>query len=178
NELGHNIMHGQWDWMNDPEIHSTTWEWDSACDSSFWRHTHNYMHHKYTNVTDLDDDIGYGILRVTRDQPWEPYMLFNPVYNVILMLGFQYGKAVQHLELMNALKAALNGGAQYREHDWPEFRNRLKVVLTKIAKQTAKDYVLFPAMAVPIAGSAGFRRSALANMTANTVRNVWDHVTI
>lgn len=27
-ELGHNVMHGQWDWMNDPEIHSTTWEWD------------------------------------------------------------------------------------------------------------------------------------------------------
>src|SRR6478735_9797077 len=22
-ELGHNIVHGQWDWMNDPEIHST-----------------------------------------------------------------------------------------------------------------------------------------------------------
>ena len=29
-ELGHNIGHGQWDWMNDPEIHSTTWEWDMA----------------------------------------------------------------------------------------------------------------------------------------------------
>ena len=27
-ELAHNIGHGQWDWMNDPEIHSTTWEWD------------------------------------------------------------------------------------------------------------------------------------------------------
>ena len=29
-ELGHNISHGQWDWMNDPEIHSSTWEWDMA----------------------------------------------------------------------------------------------------------------------------------------------------
>src|ERR1700676_4624041 len=27
-ELGHNIMHGQWDWMNDPNIHSSTWDWD------------------------------------------------------------------------------------------------------------------------------------------------------
>ena len=27
-ELGHNVSHGQWDWMNDPEIHSTSWEWD------------------------------------------------------------------------------------------------------------------------------------------------------
>ena len=178
NELGHNIMHGQWDWMNDPEIHSTNWEWDSASDGKFWRHTHNYMHHKYTNVTDMDDDIGYGILRVTRDQPWEPYMLFNPIYNFTLMIGFQYGKAVQHLELMNAMKAALNGGEQYANYDWEEFRSRLKVVLTKIAKQTAKDYVLFPAMAVPFTGARGYKKAASANYVANTVRDVWDHMTI
>ena len=29
-EIGHNVMHGQWDWMNDPEIHSRNWEWDTA----------------------------------------------------------------------------------------------------------------------------------------------------
>ncbi len=33
-ELGHNICHGQWDWMNDPEIHSSTWEWDMVGVSS------------------------------------------------------------------------------------------------------------------------------------------------
>ena len=22
-EIGHNVMHGQWDWMNDPDIHSS-----------------------------------------------------------------------------------------------------------------------------------------------------------
>src|SRR3954464_8616539 len=26
-EIGHNVLHGQWDWMRDPKIHSTTWEW-------------------------------------------------------------------------------------------------------------------------------------------------------
>jgi linoleoyl-CoA desaturase len=29
-EIGHNVMHGQWDWMRDDKIHSTTWEWDNA----------------------------------------------------------------------------------------------------------------------------------------------------
>ena len=29
-EIGHNVMHGQWDWMNDPRIHSSTWDWDTA----------------------------------------------------------------------------------------------------------------------------------------------------
>ena len=36
-ELGHNIIHGQWDWMNDPEIHSTEWEWDTTSPSEHWK---------------------------------------------------------------------------------------------------------------------------------------------
>ena len=35
-EIGHNVMHGQWNWMNDPEIHSTTWEWDMGGASKHW----------------------------------------------------------------------------------------------------------------------------------------------
>ena len=37
-EIGHNVMHGQWDWMRDPKIHSTTWEWDNASPSEQWKH--------------------------------------------------------------------------------------------------------------------------------------------
>ncbi len=72
-EIGHNVMHGQWDWMNDPEIHSSTWEWDMSGASKHWRYTHNFMHHKYTNILGMDDDVGYGMLRVTRDQRWKPF---------------------------------------------------------------------------------------------------------
>ncbi|MGW1743376.1 fatty acid desaturase family protein [Nocardia sp. NPDC001965] len=71
-ELGHNICHGQWDWMNDPEIHSRTWEWDMVGLSAQWRYSHNFRHHVYTNVVGMDDDIGFGVMRVTRDQPWRP----------------------------------------------------------------------------------------------------------
>ena len=49
-EIGHNIMHGQWDWMRDPKIHSTTWEWDNASPAAQWKHSHNELHHTYTNV--------------------------------------------------------------------------------------------------------------------------------
>ena len=49
-EIGHNVMHGQWDWMRDPKIHSTTWEWDNASPAEQWKHTHNEMHHTFTNV--------------------------------------------------------------------------------------------------------------------------------
>ena len=67
-EIGHNVGHGQWDWMNDPEIHSSTWEWDMPGLSSQWRYSHNYTHHIYTNVIGMDDDMGFGIMRITRDE--------------------------------------------------------------------------------------------------------------
>ena len=88
-ELGHNIIHGQWDWMNDPEIHSTEWEWDTTSPSVHWKKSHNFIHHKYTNVVGLDDDIGYGIMRLTRDQHWERWMIGNPVYNLLLGTLFE-----------------------------------------------------------------------------------------
>src|SRR6476659_2488068 len=78
-ELAHNIGHGQWDWMNDPEIHSTTWEWDMVGPSSQWRYSHNYRHHVFTNVVGMDDDLGYGVLGVTRDHRWKPSVLLSPL---------------------------------------------------------------------------------------------------
>ena len=58
-ELGHNVMHGQWDWMRDPEIHSTTWEWDNVSAAEGWKKSHNYEHHTYTNIVGKDRDLGY-----------------------------------------------------------------------------------------------------------------------
>ena len=82
-EIGHNILHGQWDWMRDPKIHSTTWEWDSATPAAQWQHSHNELHHTYTNVIGKDNDLGYGIMRVDEDQPWHPMHLGQPLWNLI-----------------------------------------------------------------------------------------------
>ena len=97
-ELGHNIIHGQWDWMNDPEIHSTEWEWDTTSPSVHWKKSHNFIHHKYTNIVGLDDDIGYGIMRLTRDQRWERWMIGNPIINLTLGTLFEWGVAAHGLE--------------------------------------------------------------------------------
>ncbi len=93
-EIGHNVMHGQWDWMNDPEIHSSTWEWDMGGSSKHWRYTHNFVHHKYTNILGMDDDVGYGMLRVTRDQRWKRFNMLNLVWNTLLALRFEWGVAL------------------------------------------------------------------------------------
>ncbi|MEU0496887.1 fatty acid desaturase [Mycobacterium sp. NPDC006124] len=161
-EIAHNVGHGQWDWMNDPEIHSTTWEWDMAGLSSQWRYSHNYRHHVNTNVVGVDDDLGYGVLRVTRDQQWKPEFLIQPLRSVLLALGFEWGIALHDL---------------YSEHeraddDVPKSAHN-RALLRKIGRQMGKDYVLFPALSL-----TRWRRTLGANVTANVLRNVWAYVVI
>ena len=170
-EISHNVMHGQWDWMNDPEIHSTTWEWDMAGVSKHWRITHNVAHHKYTNILDMDDDVGYGLLRVTRDERWTPRNLLNVPFNAMLAVGFEWGIALQHLELRKILK--------------PETRAativRLRELSTKAARQVIKDYLAFPALTALSPGNpgrAGLRSTLAANAVAGVIRNVWTNAVI
>jgi fatty acid desaturase len=163
-ELGHNIIHGQWDWMNDPEIHSTEWEWDTACPSSQWKHSHNFVHHKYTNVVGLDSDVGYGIMRVTRDHRWAPWMIGNPVYNLLLGTLFQWGVALHHVETDKIRK---------KEKTWAEARKDLRIMGTKMGKQAGKDYIIYPALS-----GSNWKHTLKANAIANLIRNYWSYMVI
>ena len=159
-EIGHNVMHGQWDWMNDPEIHSTTWEWDMSGASKHWRYTHNFMHHKYTNILGMDDDVGYGMLRVTRDQRWKPFNLGNLLFNTILALGFEWGVGLQHLELGKMSKGRDDRGAT---------RARIREFAAKAGRQVVKDYVAYPAV-TSLSPAATYRSTLTANAVANVIR--------
>src|SRR5689334_10479785 len=77
-ELGHNVIHGQYDWMHDPEFQSQTYEWDNVCPAAAWRHSHNYLHHTFTNIVGRDRDVGYGLLRLFPEQKWHPGFLLQP----------------------------------------------------------------------------------------------------
>src|SRR6201987_658196 len=145
-EIGHNVMHGEWDWMNDPEIHSSTWEWDMSGSSKHWRYTHNFVHHKYTNIPGMDDDVGYGMLRVTRDQRWKKYNILNVLWNTILALGFEWGVALQHLEMGKLFKGRANRAAT---------QVRLREMSAKAGKHLVKDYVAFPAVTSVSPGAPG-----------------------
>ncbi|CQA10805.1 Putative linoleoyl-CoA desaturase [Mycobacteroides abscessus subsp. abscessus] len=166
-EIGHNVLHGQWDWMNDPEIHSSTWEWDMAGAAKHWRITHNVEHHKYTNILDLDDDVGYGLLRVTRDESWKIRNLFNIPFNFMLAAGFEWGIALQHLELRKIWKK------ETREAT----KQRLRELVRSAASQLFKDYVAFPAITAASPG-ATYRSTLTANATANLLRNFWSNAVI
>src|SRR3546814_15211159 len=79
-EIGHNVMHGQYDWTNDPKLNSQRYEWDNVCDAGMWRHFHNYEHHTYTNILGKDRDFGYTILRMSDEQKWHPFFLLQLVW--------------------------------------------------------------------------------------------------
>ncbi|WP_213947225.1 acyl-CoA desaturase [Luteibacter sp. dw_328] len=163
-ELGHNVMHGQYDWMNDPKLNGHTYEWDIVATGDNWRKTHNFQHHTYTNVRGMDDDIGYGLLRIFPEQRWRPFYLMQPVIAMVFMVLFQWGVAIQELRVGRWF-AGKKSTAQMRE----DFRP----VRRKMGRQLLKDYVVFPLLAGPF-----FLPVLLGNMLANTLRSIWTFVII
>jgi NADPH-dependent stearoyl-CoA 9-desaturase len=162
-EIGHNVSHGQWDWMNDPEIHSGTWEWDMVAVSSQWRYSHNYRHHVFSNVVGVDDDLGFGIMRVTRDQKWRPEHLVQPLRNLLLAAIFEWGIALHGVHSERDRAAA----------DAEKVARARAALVGKITRQAVKDYVLIPALS-----RSRWRRTLAANVSANLLRNLWAYVVI
>ena len=134
-EIGHNILHGQWDWMNDPVINSAQWDWDTASTAESWKHSHNYIHHTYTNIRGLDKDLGYEIMRIDPHQKWHPVYLLQPIYNAILMALFEWGVAFHDLDL-----DAVRSGDKSQK----EVLRDLKGISVKMRAQVTKDYIAWP----------------------------------
>jgi linoleoyl-CoA desaturase len=164
-EIGHNVLHGQWDWMNDPEIHSTTWDWDHSSPPDQWKRAHNVQHHTYTNILGKDNDLGYGIMRVDEDQPWSPRFLVQPLWNFVNACIFEYGIAMYDVEFGEHLRE--------KRGVTPELRSRVKQTARQFARQLGKDYVIFPLLS-----GRSWRRTIAANLTANLARNLWSHSVI
>jgi NADPH-dependent stearoyl-CoA 9-desaturase len=158
-EVGHNVMHGQYDWSKDPALDSRTYEWDTACTGDDWRHSHNYEHHTFTNVLGKDRDIGYGFLRMTDAQPWNLSHAFQPITASLLAVFFQWGVAAHDLRIDETL-----AGRQ----PLSVLRCRAQPLLRKASWQLAKDYAFFPALAL---GNAP--RVFLGNALASVARNLW-----
>ncbi len=134
-EIGHNVMHGQWDWMNDPDIHSSVWDWDTASTAESWRHSHNFIHHTYTNIRGKDKDLGYEIMRIDPHQPWKPAYLGQFFYNALLTVLFEWGVAVHDMDI-----DAIRSG----DKPWSEVRKDLKGIGVKARAQILKDYIGWP----------------------------------
>jgi fatty acid desaturase len=145
-EIGHNVLHGQWDWMNDPRIHSSTWDWDTASTAEAWKHSHNYVHHTFTNIRGQDKDLGYEIMRIDPHQRWHPVYLLQPIYNLALMALFEWGVALHDLDF-EAIRTGRKPIGQ--------LRRELKGIGVKARSQVVKDYVAWPLISALASGALG-----------------------
>jgi NADPH-dependent stearoyl-CoA 9-desaturase len=164
-EIGHNVLHGQWDWMNDPAIHSTTWQWDHASPPAQWKRAHNVQHHTYTNILGKDNDLGYGIMRVDEDQEWERRHLVQPLWNFINACIFEYGIAMYDIDFGEHLRQ--------KRGFTPELRASVKETAKQVGRSVTKEYVLHPVLS-----GSSWRSTITANLTANVLRNLWSHSVI
>ncbi len=186
-EFGHNVMHGQYEWMNDPRFEGKRHEGDSPVTKEDWRSYHNHMHHHYTNVHEVDRDFGYGMVRLSSDTPWEPRHLTQLPYVILVGLLFEWAIAVHNLEV-ERLRTDRAATLERIRVLWPRTR-------AKMGHQFRKDYVWWPLLAGALGGLGAMAvtqdaqqaghwawDTALAvlagNGVANLIRNVWTFVVI
>ena len=165
-ELGHNVMHGQYDWMQHPHLNSQKFDWDIVCPAPLWQHSHNYLHHTFTNIVGRDHDVGYHLIRVTDEQPWTPSDRYNLFKTMILALGFEWAVAFHDIQISVDVYA-----------DTPQLTDimqpKARALFGKIARQMGKDYIAFPALAGLTLGRSSAMTTLSGNITANIARNLW-----
>ena len=159
-ELGHNVMHGQFDWLNDPSLNGANYDWDTMATGDDWKYTHNYIHHTYTNIIGMDHDVGYGLLRVSEAQTWEPRFLLNIPLAAQLMLFFEWYVGLQNLHIEDVII--------YKTKTWREVWNDAEKFRMKMKRQVLKDYIFFPLIAGPNAIPV-----FTGNVVANVIRSLW-----
>jgi linoleoyl-CoA desaturase len=163
-EIGHNVMHGQYDWTRDPGLDSRAYEWDMPCPAADWRRSHNYEHHTFTNILGKDRDVGYAFLRVCPEQPWRPAALTQPMVALGLAFLFEWGIAMHDLRIAEFLQG---------RQSFADLRRRSRPFLAKASWQLVKDYVFHPALAWWNAP-----RVLAGNALANIARNLWSFAII
>lgn len=167
-EIGHNVLHGQYDWMNDPHINSRNFDWDIWGDGESWKRYHNHEHHTYTNIIGKDRDYGYGLLRLSDDIGWRPKNRFQFITYTLLSSFFQFGIAYHEVA-----GERIFFGKKKEKSFLPITREELKQsFFSKIKKQVFKEYLFFPLLAALISWPMFFAVLA-GNLIAEFIRNWW-----
>lgn len=161
-EVGHNVMHRQYEATGDPDLAADRYELDAVPTSAGWRHAHNRVHHGRTGIVGEDEDV--GMLRLGPERPWRPVHLLQPLVALVTALFSQWAVAAQNIGL---------GHWFQRRKTLPSLLRDSRPTLRKAARQVGKDYLLFPVLAGP-----NMVEVLLGNLAANGVRNVWSWLVI
>ena len=163
-EIGHNVLHGQWDWMRDPKIHSSTWEWDHVTPAAEWKRSHNESTTGSRTSSARTTTWARASCAWTRARSGSRATSRSRV-NLVNACFFEYGIAAYDLELGETLRER-RGVARELKPGAGE--------AAKAGRQIAKDYVLHPLLSGP-PSCAPSRRTPRPAWCA-TVEPLGDHV--
>jgi linoleoyl-CoA desaturase len=172
-EIGHNVLHGQYDFMGDPALSSATYEWDMVATSKTWKRAHNATHHVFTNVVGRDRDFGYNAFRFSADVPWRPFHLLQPLVSPLSGLLFEYSIGAYDLGLLDGLGPRSSGAAGRKRRARREVARDVWAFARKVVRKGFVDYALYPALAGPLAVKV-----LAGNALANALRNGWAYAVI
>jgi fatty acid desaturase len=168
-EIGHNVLHGQYDFLQHPHINSRQFEWDIACDAKSWQRTHNFEHHTYTNIIGQDRDYGYGLLRLSADLRWRLRNSWQLLTYAALSSLFQWGIAYHELA---GQRVFFGKKKTQRQHGISDDALK-RAFFNKARRQLLKDYLIYPLLCWPVALPV-----LLGNVLANLLRNWWTSTVI
>ncbi|MFV1873403.1 MAG: fatty acid desaturase family protein [Oleiphilus sp.] len=168
-EIGHNVIHGQYDFMNHPKLNSHDYEWDIVGTSKNWKRAHNFHHHAFTNIIGKDTDYGFGLFRFSDDVEWNPVHLLQPFIIPVSGLLFEYSIALYDLEIPRyLLPKSLQQEASRERMPVKQLSAELLEFMNKSNKLVFKEFIALPLLAGPFAAKV-----ALGNAAARVIRNVW-----
>ena len=130
--------------------------------SDMWKHSHNELHHTYTNVLGRDNDLGYGIMRVDEDQRWHPVLPRPAAVELHQRLLLR----VRH----RRLRPRDRQGPQGPQGQGRTSSARSSGVLGKIRRQATRDYVVHPLLSGPSALHHARRRTSPPTSSATCGR--------
>ena len=165
-EIGHNVMHGQYDWMNDPELseqglrvgHRLPGRPVAPLPQLHAPHPHQHRRqgprHRLRRAAHV------------RGPAWRPYYLGNPLYATLLALLFQYGRRAPRRRSRADRGPARRPGATSAQ--------MLRGDLAEGPPPDAQGLRALPGAVRPVASCSPWP----ATLTANLVRNLWSFTII
>ena len=80
--------------------------------------------HTFTNIVGKDRDVGYAILRISREQRWTKVALGNPLFAALLALTFEHGVMLHNIEIEQGYLRVRGKGDADRQRGRHQFRDR------------------------------------------------------
>jgi fatty acid desaturase len=170
---GHNVLHGQFNFLSEPRFHGDTFDWDNTCPKEEWRHSHNFVHHTYTSVIGKDRDFGDGLLRLSSKRRWSWLHPFQLLLTLLMASFFQWFVAVHDLQMDKVVIG---------RKKWSDARPQWPLVRATMWKVVRRDYIVWPLFGAVVAAPVGLSQdvalavlagNVVGNVVGNLIRNLW-----